>query len=1364
MTVGALGALGLRGEVVINELHYETSDEGAGSEFVELYNAGDIRADLGGWFLSDGLFYQIPAGTALDPDQYLVIGANPGAVRAAWGVSALGPWRGRLSNEGDRVVLRDPQGNERDRVDYGVGFPWPTASAGSGSSMELIHPALDNNLGGSWRASLVPGAQSRWPADPVYLIPKRSYGWACFKGRTPPSDPPDAWRQPGFVTNAFWIVGRASFGFGDDDDFTELTDMLGGYSSVYLRREFVLPNPAALPALTLRVYTDHGCIVWLNGIEIARFHAVPADPEFDDLAGEPSRAPRWEEVHWPHPLELPLAVGTNVLAVQALAAQPRPATFSVDLELLVPAAHGQPTPGRRNSVFAEQAPPQLRQVTHEPAGPRAGDPLRVTVKATDPDGVGRVVLHYQVVPPGQYLPAFLPVPHDILLAAPDTPRAANPAFEDPANWIELAMLDDGRNGDLEAGDDVYTAVIPAQANRTLVRYRITATDQRHPASTVTVPYPDDASLNFAAFVYDGVPPYRPGKQTVHPEGLGHTYPVEVMTSLPVYHLLVREQDFLEAHAYDPDLRLPQWRIFMEERHPAFEAFNWEGALVYGDEVYDHAQFRLRQDNSRYGERGKRSLRFRFNPGHRFQARNEAGQPYPVRWRSLNLGSMSDLFEVGNYGLPEWMNFKLWNLSGVPAPWAFHVQLRVVDGPDEAPAGIEGQYTGDFWGMYLAVEDYEPAFLEAHGLPDGNLYKLSPFELDGTQLERHHGRRAAPGDADFQNVWRNVNVSQSEDWLRAQVNYPLWFRYFAVAEAVRHTDFAPAPSHNKNQAWFFEPTLAARYGRLWVLPWDADLTWGPSFVDSAMDYPRWAMYTTNGLGHVALRQETRGVLRDLRQFLWRPEIINPMLDRKVDALREFSRAERDRWRGAPHGFDDVALDEKAEDMKNFAFVGWQGANGLPVGEGGRAAYLDEESMAEHDDLGIPNPPVVTYSGPPDYPVDSLWFDLSSFRDPQGDETFGALRWRVAEVGEDPSQPPLEWNSVWQSEPERVWTDRRSVPGDRLRPGARYRVRAQVSDLEGRWSRWSEPVEFVAGEPQAPPDWKGSLRVTEIMYHAPGGSEFDYLEFENIGAQPLDLTRVTLDGSVSFNFASGTVSVLRPFERVVLVEDYACFRQRYPDPLIRVAGEYRGNFPNSGGVIALADAWTGEFLRVAYDDDWYPTTDGLGPSLVVRDPPTPQGSGLGKAGWQASPEPLGSPGWGDDHFDRDGDGMPDLWEYQHGLRFDDPSDAASDTDGDGLSALDEYLAGTDPGDARSTLRLSWLRTRDGIQLSYPTVPAGGAEEVRGRRRYQVEFKALPNADWQPVQLPSASTGGTVVVSRAISAGDPPTLFRLRIWFEP
>jgi len=72
------------------------------------------------------------------------------------------------------------------------------------------------------------------------------------------------------------------------------------------------------------------------------------------------------------------------------------------------------------------------------------------------------------------------------------------------------------------------------------------------------------------------------------------------------------------------------------------------------------------------------------------------------------------------------------------------------------------------------------------------------------------------------------------------------------------------------------------------------------------------------------------------------------------------------------------------------------------------------------------------------------------------------------------------------------------------------------------------------------------------------------------------------------------------------------------------------------------------------------------------------------------------------DSDGDRMPDLWEMAHGLDENDPADGDEDADGDGANNRDEYLAGTDPGEAASVFRVEtvWLGA-EGVELEFLAV---------------------------------------------------------------
>src|ERR1041384_1587504 len=74
------------------------------------------------------------------------------------------------------------------------------------------------------------------------------------------------------------------------------------------------------------------------------------------------------------------------------------------------------------------------------------------------------------------------------------------------------------------------------------------------------------------------------------------------------------------------------------------------------------------------------------------------------------------------------------------------------------------------------------------------------------------------------------------------------------------------------------------------------------------------------------------------------------------------------------------------------------------------------------------------------------------------------------------------------------------------------------------------------------------------------------------------------------------------------------------------------------------------------------------------------------------------------DTDGDGLPDNWETQNHLNPDDSTGdngADGDPDHDGFSNLAEYLAGTDPNDPNSLLRIINLQGF-GQVVSWQSVP--------------------------------------------------------------
>jgi hypothetical protein len=245
--------------IVINELHVDPNIKVEHVEYVELYNAGDSATDLSGWSLTGAVDYTIPDGTVIDPGEYLVVSQDPAAVQAKFGAASLGPFAGRLRNEGDRVVLRDRLAETQDEVTYQLGFPWPTVGDPPGFSMELIHPSLDNDLGGSWRSS-----SGALDSDQTFV--SAASQWRYFKGTEEPSAP-GTWREIGFDDSG-WLLGTASIGYGDGHVITNLADMQGGYTSVYFRKEFSVNEVNAVNALLFEAQYDDGINVWINGTNV----------------------------------------------------------------------------------------------------------------------------------------------------------------------------------------------------------------------------------------------------------------------------------------------------------------------------------------------------------------------------------------------------------------------------------------------------------------------------------------------------------------------------------------------------------------------------------------------------------------------------------------------------------------------------------------------------------------------------------------------------------------------------------------------------------------------------------------------------------------------------------------------------------------------------------------------------------------------------------------------------------------------------------------------------------------------------------------------------------------------------------------
>ncbi len=634
-----------------------------------------------------------------------------------------------------------------------------------------------------------------------------------------------------------------------------------------------------------------------------------------------------------------------------------------------------PTPGAANSsVYAANLPPAIRQVQHSPKQPTSTDTVIVTAKVTDPDGVDFVTLQFQLVEPGSYIPIRFPS------------GSENSAYS--SGWSSTQMYDNGLNGDQYAGDSVYSVQVPAfvQNHRNLIRYRIVAQDTG--GRSLTVPYADDPQPNFAYFIYDGAPAWSGAFKSGDPVV---SYGTDVMNSLLIFQVISRATDIQTCHL-----------------GPETEEYLYAATVICDGEVYDHVGYRIKGAYS-FNIEGKKKWKFNFNRGHHLQLRDNYGKKYNQKWDKINLstGTCPYWQEFGWDGgidgmvLNEAASFKLFNMSGVPACNTTFLHMRVVDDSSETGAN---QYAGDFWGLYIGVEQMDTRYLKEHDLPDGNLYKMAGSPLGASQGPTEQVI-TDPSDA-----WALINGIESHpslSWWQSNVNLQGYYAYRTVSTVVNNSD----PRVNWNCYYFHDP-LADKWS---ILPWDLDLTYEYATHYTDNEHFR---YVVEDYAQAGLDYKNRA--RELQDLLFNGEQAAQVIDELASVVshpsttEKFTEANRARWENDPwvvnKGRDDLFYISSWWDPDHDFATVVQYMKDFLTPEGIGNQFGGGKLSVDIADSAIPDTPTISYIGEPNYPENDLRFQTSPFSDSTG--SFAAMKWRIAEVESyiQPEIPPTSGGTV------------------------------------------------------------------------------------------------------------------------------------------------------------------------------------------------------------------------------------------------------------------------------------------------------------------------------------------------------------------
>lgn len=743
----------------------------------------------------------------------------------------------------------------------------------------------------------------------------------------------------------------------------------------------------------------------------------------------------------------------------------------------VPAA---PTPGARNSIYKplEQTPPAISQVSHQPLQPVSGQPVTVTATVQDPDGVGPVTLEYQVVEPGSYI------------------RISDAAYA--TGWVPVTMT--------HQGGGVHSAVVPGtvQANRRLVRYRIVFEDTLGNRSRA--PFADDAQPNFAWYVYDGLPEWKGALRpsTVIPANPTplQTFSPATLSSVPVYTLITTGTDVLNS-----------------QYNTSFREVRMRGTMVVDGVVYENIEYRNRGQFSTY-QSGKNKWRFYFNPGRDLAAKNHFGVPYAETWGGFSANANASPWvpvNRGSAGMEEAMSLKAHTLAGGLAPHTHYYHFRVVRNAVETPAAgtmvgdpvstggtIDGQYAGDFWGLYLAVEKVGGGFLDERGLPDGNIYKIELNEGDPETV--------LPGFPLDANDWKAFRDTSSKTiptaaWWRANMDMESYYTFHSLNRLLGNIDLRPGENH-----LFYHRSTDNR----WVpIPWDMDMmfiakTHKPGTIDqhrAVVYHPELALEFRNRareiLDLLASDADPAGgqmgqLVDEYRQILAPPGTtdnwanadaamwnLHPRTKGTVVTATglggtsgsenhrgNFFRSPLDsihdggtwtRWLRDPAFSGTAGFDDMAKYFLDYATDTWPGGN-WAANNGRQQGYGYQYLLKESLDAAIPSRPVITYTGEPGHPVDALRFTSSAYA---GTNAHAETQWRISRI----SAPGVAGYTAAEGRKYEVtpsWTAAGTgmaleAPASAVTVGKTYRVRVRHRDTTGRWSHWSAPAQLVAGSP-------------------------------------------------------------------------------------------------------------------------------------------------------------------------------------------------------------------------------------------------------------------------------------------------------------
>ncbi len=154
--------------IIFNEINYYSASVFDPGDWVELFNSHSFEIDLSHWIFNRGNVshnFIFPEHSRIKPEGFLVLCENRAKFQVLFPevTDLIGDFNFELGNDGDLIRLYDRDDKLIDSLIYGDQPPWPTEPDGTGSTLELKNPSLDNTIAANWSAAAkygTPGKQN----------------------------------------------------------------------------------------------------------------------------------------------------------------------------------------------------------------------------------------------------------------------------------------------------------------------------------------------------------------------------------------------------------------------------------------------------------------------------------------------------------------------------------------------------------------------------------------------------------------------------------------------------------------------------------------------------------------------------------------------------------------------------------------------------------------------------------------------------------------------------------------------------------------------------------------------------------------------------------------------------------------------------------------------------------------------------------------------------------------------------------------------------------------------------------------------------------------------------------------------------